>query len=158
MRTVKKKHISFFAASALFLSTFFMLQGATAINKEKILKTSSVWQENYTNYQVDESLLDTLKTKIGDNLEIVVYLGTWCSDSENNVPKFMKIIDALGQDVPVKYFNVKRKPNKNVKYYYKGLKVEYVPTFIFYRDGKEIGRIVENPQNSLIEDFLEIIF
>jgi hypothetical protein len=53
---------------------------------------------------------------------------------------------------------VKRKPSKKVKYFVEELKVERVPTFIFYRDGKEIGRIIENPKTSLIEDFLEIVF
>jgi len=33
-----------------------------------------------------------------------------------------------------------------------------VPTFIFYRGGGEIGRIVENPKAGMIEDFMEIVF
>jgi ribosomal protein L30E len=71
----------------------------------------------------------------------------------------MKIIDVVrNPNVVVNYYNVKRKASKDVKYYAADLKVERVPTFIFYRDGKEIGRIVENPQKSLVEDFLEIIF
>ncbi len=110
------------------------------------------------NYRIDESFLETLKAKIGDNLKIDVYLGTWCSDSLNNVPKFINIIEAVEEDnLPINYYNVDRKPSKDVKYYVEDLKVERVPTFIFYRNGKEIGRIVENPKNSLIEDFLEII-
>lgn len=129
-------------------------------DKEKILKTNADWGKKYMNYRVDESLLDTLKSKTGDDLNIVVYLGTWCGDSLNNVPGFIKIIDELGagDKIPVEYYNVKRKPNRSMKYYVEELTVERVPTFIFYRSGKEIGRIVENPKNSLIEDFLEIIF
>jgi len=38
------------------------------------------------------------------------------------------------------------------------LKVERVPTFIFYRAGTEIGRIVENPTRGILEDFLAIVF
>jgi len=38
------------------------------------------------------------------------------------------------------------------------LKVERVPTFIFFRDGREIGRIVENPKTGMVEDFMEILF
>jgi len=136
-----------------------LLTGQEKIDKSKILETGQEWKDNYMNYRVNDSMLETLKAKIGDGLKIDVYLGTWCSDSLNNVPKFIKIIEALAADnLPVTYYNVNRKPSSDVKYYVEDLKVERVPTFIFYRDGKEIGRIVENPKNSLIEDFLEIIF
>ena len=141
----------------IFLSP--LLTGIEKMDKAQILKTGPEWGTNYVRYRVDESFLDTLKAKVGDNLKIDVYLGTWCPDSINNVPKFIKIIDTVrNPNVTVNFYNVKRKASKDVKYYVKDLKVERVPTFIFYRDGKEIGRIVENPQKSLVEDFLEIIF
>lgn len=129
------------------------------ITREKILETSEEWKTNYNGHQVDEAFLETLKAKIGDNLNVDVYLGTWCSDSLKNVPAFIKIIEATETaTLTVNYYNVGRKPNKKVKYYVKELKVERVPTFIFSRQGKELGRIVENPTNSLIEDIVEIIF
>ncbi len=130
------------------------------IDKQTILNTDARWEKNYMDYRVDEGFLDTLKSKVDGNLKIAVYLGTWCGDSRNNVPVFIKIMEELGKDhnIQVDYYNVQRKPNPSVKYFFEDLKVERVPTFIFFRDGKEIGRIVENPKNSLIEDFLEIIF
>ena len=71
----------------------------------------------------------------------------------------MKIIDDINKkEVEVNYYTVERKAGKDIKYFVEDLKIERVPTFIFYRDGKEIGRIVENPSNSLVEDFLDIIF
>ena len=155
-----------FLLPAFLLATSLVLGHAAAAkikvkktSGEKILQTSLEWQNNYKNYQVDESFLDTLKAKTGDNLKIDVYLGSWCSDSLNHVPAFIKIMAAAQiQDTAVNYFEVDKKPNKNVKYYVKELKVEKVPTFIFSRRGKELGRIVENPTNSLIEDIVEIIF
>lgn len=132
---------------------------AEKIDKEKILGHDEEWQKIYDDFAVDGDLIDTLKSKTGDNLKIDVYLGIWCGDSKNNVPPFMKIIDAIDEagKVTVNYYTVERKPNKETKYYVEEFKVERVPTFIFYRDGKEIGRIIENPTNSLIEDFMEII-
>ena len=38
-----------------------------------------------------------------------------------------------------------------------GYEIEYVPTFIFYREDKEIGRIIETPILSLEEDMLAIL-
>ena len=144
----------------LFALTLSASQKPVKTDKDKLLKTSPEWEENYMNFQYDDGMLETIKEKIGAGLKIDVYLGTWCGDSRNNIPKFIKIIDGLevGDNLQVNYFNVERKPKPDVIYYVEELKVERVPTFIFYREGKEIGRIVENPTNSLVEDFLEIIF
>ncbi len=158
---MKKKNLIMIGVIGISMVFFLslLLTAMEKIDKNKILATGQEWKDNYMNYRVDDTLLETLKTKIGENLKIDVYLGTWCSDSLNNVPKFIKIIDTVGEDnIPVNYYNVERKPSRDVKYYVEDLKVERVPTFIFYRDGKEIGRIIENPKNSLAEDFLEIIF
>ncbi|NNK29609.1 MAG: thioredoxin, partial [Flavobacteriaceae bacterium] len=38
-----------------------------------------------------------------------------------------------------------------------GRNIEYVPTIIFLKDGKEAGRIVELPMNSLEQDMEAII-
>ena len=158
---MKKKNRFAIIILGITLGIFFSLSlpAVEKIAKDKILKTDLEWEDIYGQYQVDLSLLGILKEKLGDNLKIDVYLGLWCSDSKNNVPVFMKIIDILGQDnFPVNYYTVERKANKDIKYYVEDLKVERVPTFIFYRNGQEIGRIVENPQKTIIDDFLEIIF
>ena len=158
---MKKKNRSAMGILGITLVIFFsfLLPGMEKIDKDKILQSDQEWKDIYDQYMVDLSLLGILKEKIGDNLKIDVYLGLWCPDSKHNVPVFMKIIDILGQDnLEVNYYTVERKANKDIKYYVEDKKVERVPTFIFYRDGKEIGRIVENPKKSIMEDFLEIIF
>jgi hypothetical protein len=73
------------------------------------------------------------------------------------VPPFIKILDAAGVSVPVRFLSVQRKPVKSIRYYSDEFQVERVPTFIFYRGGTEIGRIVENPDAGLIEDMLAIL-
>jgi hypothetical protein len=40
---------------------------------------------------------------------------------------------------------------------YQNLQIEKVPTFIIYKNQKEIGRIVESPLKSLEKDLLNII-
>jgi hypothetical protein len=147
------------AAGAALLFPLVSAGGQTAeeITKEKILAAGQEWQEKHDKYEPEADIVDALKTKLGSNLRIDVYLGLWCPDSRNNVPPFIKILDRLGTGVPVRYFNVPRKASKDIKYYVEELKVDRVPTFIFYRDAKEIGRIIENPKTGLIEDFMEIV-
>jgi hypothetical protein len=145
---------------SLLLILFFCSQIAALerITRDSVLNAGDVWKENYVGYQVDESLMDTLKSKIGDDLKIVVYLGLWCKDSVNNVPKFIKIIDLLeNEKIAIDYFNVERADKRDGKYFVTELKVERVPTFIFYRNGKETGRIIEHPVKSMAEDFLDKI-
>ncbi len=132
-------------------------QASEEITKEKILAAAPEWQEKYDKYQPVAEIVDAMKAKLGPDMRIDVYLALWCPDSRNNVPVFIKILDRAGTAVPVRYFNLARKAKKDVKYYVEELKVERVPTFIFYRDGKEIGRIVENPKAGMIEDLAEIV-
>jgi thiol:disulfide interchange protein len=143
-----------------FSSSAVVGLAAEKIEKDKILKDEE-WKKVYEEFTADDSLIEVLASKTGENLKIDVYLAFWCSDSKRNVPPFLKIIEKINKhnnNLAVNYFTVKRKPTRETKYFVEDLKVERVPTFIFYKDGKEIGRIIENPQKSLIEDFLEIIF
>ena len=38
-----------------------------------------------------------------------------------------------------------------------GLEIGFVPTYIFFRNREEVGRIVENPMQSLEKDMLAIL-
>jgi len=157
---MRRKYSIIIAAVAILFSLSFSFSAAEKIeriDKSSILKTGKEWMENYDKFEPQNELLETVKNRLGRNLTIDVYLGLWCPDSRNNVPKFLKIMDRLNADVPVNYYTVQPKPNKNVKYYVEDMKVERIPTFIFFRDGKEIGRIVENPKKNLLDDFLEIL-
>ena len=140
----------------VFILIAAVVFAAVSVNKAQILKYEG-WKQRYMNYEPDSSMIDTLKSKIGDNLKVDVYFAFWCGDSKRNVPLFLKIVDQVGNAVSVNYFSVDRKPGRNTKYFVDKFKVERVPTFIFYRDVKEIGRIIENPKENMLADFLKII-
>jgi len=127
------------------------------IDREKILSESPEWQAKYDEFKPDPGLIKEMKAKIGDDLRVDVYFGLWCPDSRNNVPSFLKLLDELGTPVKVRYFSVQRKPSKTIQYYVDSVRVERVPTFIFYKGDTEIGRIIENPKTGLLEDMREII-
>ncbi len=145
-------------AAILILLVPALGQMMEEVTKEKILAGGQEWQEKYDTYDPPSDMVEALKSRIGPDTRIDVYLGLWCPDSRNNVPLFAKIMDRLSNRVPVRYYNLPRKPSKDIKYFIEDLKVERVPTFIFYAGGKEIGRIVENPKIGMIEDVMEIFF
>jgi hypothetical protein len=132
-------------------------QAADEITREKIFAAGPAWQEKYDQYEPPAEMLDALKTGLAGDVKIDVYLGLWCPDSRNNVPPFIKILDGVGNGIPVRFFDVPRKASRDVKYYVEELNVERVPTFIVYREGKEIGRIKENPKAGMLEDLMDIV-
>ena len=147
------------AAAAVLIPLFLAGGELTAeVTKEKILAAGAEWQENYDKFEPEKNMVEGLKTKLGDEIKIDVYLGLWCSDSRENLPPFMKILDRAGTRAAIRYFNLPRKAEPEKKYYVEDLKVEKVPTFIFYRNGAEIGRIVESPKAGMLEDMMDILF
>lgn len=94
------------------------------------------------------------------NTEVEIYIGTWCGDSKNWVPKFVELWKELGLKTDQLQFialyngdeHYKQGPNGEEK----GKNIHRVPTFIFKEDGKEIARIVEHPQNDLETDVAQI--
>ncbi len=153
----KMKKIIVLVACILGLTSLYCLGDVPVneITRQKVLSQEE-WQTRYDSYQVDAAGIEAMKAKLGD-VHIDIYLGLWCSDSRNNVPPFIKILDAAGVSVPVKFFNVQRKPVKTIKFFSDKYQIERVPTFIFYRGDTEIGRIIENPTTSLIEDSIAIL-
>jgi thiol-disulfide isomerase/thioredoxin len=131
-------------------------RGQEAVDRGDILRDLE-WKSIYDAYIPDAGLIATLKNKAPE-MRIDVYLGSWCSDSRDHVPVFLKILDVL--DAPgltVCLYEVGRKAAPEQKYYVEEKSVERVPTFIFYKDGAEKGRIIETPKLSILEDMLAIL-
>ena len=55
----------------------------------------SWFTENYNNYELDIETADKIKKLLNRKLSIKVIMGTWCSDSRENVPGFFKLMDYL---------------------------------------------------------------
>lgn len=92
--------------------------------------------------------------------EIEVYFGSWCSDSHDHVPPFLALLDEVKtltevEPASVKLIALDRK--KSHPEYRNERKIEKLPTFVFLRNGAEIGRIIETPKKSIVEDTLQII-
>jgi thiol-disulfide isomerase/thioredoxin len=100
--------------------------------------------------------INKLENKI-DDVEITIVLATWCSDSQREVPRFYKVINEAGyNDKRVQVIAV----DKNMEAIVvdiKDMDIKRVPTFIIYKDEKEIGRIVETPKKSLERDLWNIV-
>ena len=106
--------------------------------------------------ELSDALKNRLEKSDTSQIRLQVYLGTWCSDSKEHVPKFLRLATIFGWKYELIGLN-REKECPFEKKECKNWDISYVPTFIVLRSGIEIGRIVENPQKSLAED-LDAIF
>lgn len=111
---------------------------------------------NYEDYQVDAAVLSELEPLL-DGVTVKVFMGTWCSDSQHNVPAFFKIMDQANYDYNNFQLYSMTEDKVTPENYEEGLNVKQVPTFIIYKDGKELNRIVEYPLVSVEKDLLDIL-
>jgi thiol-disulfide isomerase/thioredoxin len=92
---------------------------------------------------------------------LVVAMGTWCSDSREQIPHLWKILDELGTASPfaeVKLLGVDRSKKVVPSASFPYGPVEKVPTIVVTLGGSEVGRIVETPlAGSLEEDLVRIL-
>lgn len=116
----------------------------------------SAYKAEYPLYHPDEASIKQLAKKI-KGIRITLVMATWCGDSKEWVPRFYKIMDELGYNYKkltvISVNRNKEAPETTAK----DLKIERVPTFIFYRNKVEIGRIVETPSGLLEKDILSIL-
>ena len=114
----------------------------------------------FENYQPNATTLKNITERLR-GYELLVFMGTWCGDSRREIPKFYKVLKAV--NFPEKQLTtvaVSSKPNlykQSPDHEERGLNIHRVPTFIFYKDGVEVNRIVEHPVKTLEEDILAIL-
>lgn len=117
---------------------------------------SNSWSAEYNNYQPDFDTIDKLEGKL-DQIIITIVFRSTCSDSREQLPRLFKILNELNYDLnSITLIGVDRE-KKGLSNEAEGLEIEFVPTIIFYKDGSEIGRIVETPAESLEKDLLKIV-
>lgn len=132
------------------------------INKEGLTSANyNPWfTKEYDNYNPKQEAVQNGANDLKD-YTITMFMGTWCGDSKREVPRFYKVLEASNYPmeqltavaVSSKPGMYKQSPNHEEK----GLNIHRVPTFIFYKDGVEVNRIVESPVASLEEDIQSIL-
>lgn len=113
------------------------------------------FDSRYEEYTTDQQVVSEISKHI-HKLTIKAFMGTWCGDSRREMPRFYKILDETKFDQ--NYFQLicvdRTKKHENLE---KDLNIFRVPTIIFYKNGKEIGRYVEYPRETIEKDILKIV-
>ena len=121
------------------------------------------WQESYDAFSPNPEVLQRLAA-LKPHGRALVILGTWCSDSRREVPRFLAVLEALGASasIDVDIYAVDRSKRVQVPGFDDPLlpscQVDRVATILIADgDGHELGRVVEQPTVS-IETALEEMF
>lgn len=131
-------------------------------NKEKLETEpyASWFQSNYDSYVPESAVLAELKEQLSD-YTITLFMGTWCGDSKREVPRFYNLLEAA--DFPMERLTAvalhpgKDKMKQSPGGEEEGLGIHRVPTIIVYKEGQEVGRIVEEPVESFEKDLLNLL-
>jgi thiol-disulfide isomerase/thioredoxin len=86
-----------------------------------------------------------------DSVNIIVFGGTWCGDTQHILPKFYATADAAG--IPANHITLigVDQDKKTLFNLAEAFNITNVPTFIVMKNGKEIGRVVEYGKTGLPE-------
>lgn len=114
------------------------------INRDLLANDStfSWFRKQQAGYAPAPEIVSGIKSKAED-VQYLVFGGTWCGDTRFLLPKFYSLLDAAGisQDrVTLVAVDYSKKTIGNLT---EAFNITRVPTFIVLKDGKETGRVVE---------------
>ena len=166
-----KKHILTILIISLFISTLSLNAQKTYTNKKGVTHLlgtieisdltkepySDWYKEGFDNYKGElmSEAIESLK-----DVKVKVFIGTWCGDTKKLLPQFTKLW--VNSSLSESQLEVIALHNEDKEYKRSPSRIEAdynihrVPTFVFEKEGKEIGRLVERPLNDLTTDINQI--
>ncbi len=114
------------------------------------------FDENYEGHLLDTTAIQAIKPLLKD-VSLKVFMGSWCDDSQREVPALFRILDAANYDYNNLEMIAVTHDKDTPQGYETDFNIEYVPTIIFYRNGEVLNRIVEYSQITLEKDMLAIL-
>lgn len=120
--------------------------------------TAFAWYApNAQDYKPYPKAVATLR-KYKDSINLVVFMGTWCHDSQFVVPRLFRLLDAAGFPANRVSLLAVTRDNHTPGNLAEALHLEHTPTIIVMKQGRELGRVVEyGPQGMFDKALGEII-
>ena len=119
------------------------------------------YNSNYSSYQPEVDWMDKLKKLDLTDVNIKIFIGTWCGDTRRELPRLMKVLASIG--IPEDKILMYAVSNQDSIYKQsklreeKGYSIFRVGTYIFEKQGREINRIIEYPRYSIEQDIFMIL-
>ncbi|MEY2996945.1 MAG: hypothetical protein RIQ82_324 [Bacteroidota bacterium] len=117
----------------------------------------SLWfEENTKAYTPDMTVIEEIKPLL-KSCYIKVFMGTWCEDSQREVPALMKLLNLTEFDQSQLEIIAMTHDKDTPENYEADYEIEFIPTIMFFKDGAELNRIVEYTQETMEIDLLKIL-
>jgi thiol-disulfide isomerase/thioredoxin len=115
------------------------------------------YQQNLKYAKPNKEYVEIIKPRAYD-FQIMIFLGTWCHDSQQILPKYFALLEAAefpDHRMTLIACDRQKVAPANIN---RPLNVNNVPTLIVLKDGKEVGRIVEFGASGLVDkELAEIV-
>ncbi|MBV2130503.1 TlpA family protein disulfide reductase [Arsukibacterium indicum] len=133
-----------------------MVQPATigSISGEALLAQYPGFAAEYASYQPSAGALAQMQQLTG--LQLLVLFGSWCHDSEREVPRLLKLVQQSGVALNTLQLETVNQQKQHPQQLHSQYNLRYTPTIIVLDNGRELGRIIEKPAKSLADDLAEI--
>ncbi|MDB2587598.1 thioredoxin family protein [Flavobacteriaceae bacterium] len=117
----------------------------------------SLWfEENTKAYTPDMTIVEEIKPLL-KSCYIKVFMGTWCEDSQREVPALMKLLNLTEFDQSQIEIIAMTHDKDTPENYEADYEIEFIPTIMIFKDGAELNRIVEYTQETMELDLLKIL-
>ncbi|NMP30894.1 thioredoxin [Thalassotalea sp. M1531] len=124
------------------------------ISQAQLNKRFLIFNKNYKAFALTKEQIDVVKA-LPKDLSVDIYFGTWCHDSEREVPRMLKAL-THNSSVSINLIALDyQKQDPKGEAIKAGIK--FTPTFVIKQKGQEIGRIIERPQIDLIADLAKFV-
>jgi hypothetical protein len=127
------------------------------VTREAVESFDDVWKGlRAQDYEPDATGVATIRDNLKD-VEVFAVVATWCPDTRRDLPRFFKIVDRAQWPMKTITLLAVDRTKKDAGGLTEKWNVTRVPTFIFTRGGREIGRVVERPTTTLEKDIAAIL-
>ncbi len=123
----------------------------------EILAKNPAWVDDLVRAEPDRAQAQRLADPAAE-MEVVVFFGSWCSDSRRELTRLWRAVEMAGGDFgfPIRYVGVDRtktEPGDLLE----GVELLYVPTLIVFKNGRELGRIIESAPSGIEKDLAALL-
>jgi thiol-disulfide isomerase/thioredoxin len=126
------------------------------VSLDQILLQKPEFKESAAEYAPNAEAVRFLAS-VKDSVQLVVFFGSWCPVCAEEVPKLIKTVDSAGNGrIQVRFIGVSedlKEPHEALKKF----SVSATPSLLVIQNGRELGRIVEHPEDTIEGDLVSII-
>ncbi|MEI8606866.1 TlpA family protein disulfide reductase [Pseudoalteromonas sp. B160] len=123
------------------------------ISAANLLKNYNGFEQQYDSFKPSQHELNTIKKLAGK--DILVLFGTWCHDSEREVPRLLKLIKQSQltlKSLKLVAVGFDKRDDKGIA---KAHQLKYTATIIVKEGDIELARMIEKPKHSLAVDLTQ---